>query len=98
MMVIDYAALVTRSPVAPFHSGYFGNRPSGTLIAIMRGRQVRAGQGPHHASTRRSFTKSEIAREDVLQSSEIIGHGPGRHKLQCRIPPASNVKKKQDFA
>jgi hypothetical protein len=36
MMMVDYAALVTRLPVAPFHSGYFGNRPSGTLIAIMR--------------------------------------------------------------
>jgi len=51
-----------------------------------------------HASDSGSFTKAEIAREDVLQSSEMIGHGPGGRKLKCRIPPASNAKKKQEFA
>jgi hypothetical protein len=45
-----------------------------------------------------SFTKAEIARGDVLQSSEMIGHGRGGQNLKCRIPPASNVKKKQEFA
>jgi hypothetical protein len=45
-----------------------------------------------------SFTKAKDAREDVLQSSEMIRHGPGRRELKCRIPPASNVKKKQEFA
>jgi hypothetical protein len=45
-----------------------------------------------------SFTKAEIARGDVLQSSEMIRHGRGGQNLKCRIPPASNVKKKQEFA
>ncbi|MBB4396283.1 hypothetical protein GGD66_005841 [Bradyrhizobium sp. CIR48] len=45
-----------------------------------------------------SFTKAKDARADVLQSSEMIGHGSGGHELKCRIPPASNVKKKQEFA
>jgi hypothetical protein len=45
-----------------------------------------------------SFTNREIAREDVLQNNEMIGHGSRGHKLKCRIPPASNVKKKQEFA
>ncbi|MCK1721986.1 hypothetical protein [Bradyrhizobium sp. 141] len=46
----------------------------------------------------RSFTKAEIARADVLQSSEMIRHGSRGHKLKCRIPPALDVKKKQEFA
>ncbi|MBR0954300.1 hypothetical protein [Bradyrhizobium canariense] len=62
---------------------------------LLRARQP---QGPHHASDSGSFTKAEIAREDVLQSNEMIGHGRGGQNLKCRIPPASNVKKKQEFA
>jgi hypothetical protein len=33
-----------------------------------------------------SFTKAKIARADVLQSSETIGHGSKGHELKCRIP------------
>jgi hypothetical protein len=55
-------------------------------------------QDGHHASDSGSFTKAEIAREDVLQSSEMIRHGRGGQNLKCRIPPASNSKKKQEFA
>jgi hypothetical protein len=45
-----------------------------------------------------SFTKTGSAREDVLQSSKMFRHGSRGPKLKCRIPPASNVKKKQEFA
>jgi hypothetical protein len=61
-------------------------------------RRARRPQDPHHASDSGSFTKAEIARGDVLQSSEMIGHGRGGQNLKCRIPPASNFKKKQEFA
>jgi hypothetical protein len=61
-------------------------------------RRARRQRGSHHARDSGSFTKAEMAREDVLQSSEMIGHGPGGQNLKCRIPPASNVKKKQEFA
>jgi hypothetical protein len=60
--------------------------------------RTRQPHNPHHASDSGSFTKAGIAREDVLQSSEMIGHGRGGQNLKCRIPPASNVKKKQEFA
>jgi hypothetical protein len=77
------------------NSGHFGN-----AVRAVRRLQLRARrpQGPRHAGASGSFTKAEIAREDVLQSSEMIGHGPAGRKLKCRIPPASNAKKKQEFA
>src|SRR4051812_33696056 len=39
----------------------------------------------HHASDSGSFTKAEIARGDVLQSSEMIGHGRHGQNLECRF-------------
>src|SRR4051812_38781855 len=59
---------------------------------------ARQPQDPFRASDSGSFTKAEIARGDVLQSSEMIGHGRGGQNWKCRIPPASNSKKKQEFA
>jgi 3-methyladenine DNA glycosylase Tag len=42
--------------------------------------------------------QDQNTRQDVLQSNEIIRHGPRGLKWKCRIPPALNVKKKQEFA
>ncbi|WP_314959335.1 hypothetical protein [Bradyrhizobium cosmicum] len=86
-MMIDCAALVTRLP----------SRSLIRDISAMR-RATSDERRTRSTSASGLFTKAEIACEDVLQSSEMIGHGSAGQKLKCRIPPASNVKKKQEFA
>jgi hypothetical protein len=65
------------------------------LIAITR--QTQAAR-PAPFEPRKIVNQNRNTRQDVLQSSEIIGHGSRGHKSRCRIPPALNVKKKQEFA
>jgi hypothetical protein len=59
----------------------------------MVGRKVR-----NHSSLTGILNQNRNTRQDVLQSNEIIRHGPRGQKSKCRIPPALNVKKKQEFA
>jgi len=64
------------------------------LIAIASATAARlAPFGP-----RKIVNQDQNQRQDVLQSNEIIGHGSRGRKSKCRIPPALNAKKKQEFA
>ena len=75
-------------------SGNLGNESTGTLIAVAS--ETAARPAPFEAF--KIVNQDENTRQDVLQSHEMIGHGPAGRKLKCRIPPASNVKKNQEFA
>ena len=76
------------------YPGNFGNQSTGTLIAITSA--TAAGPAPFEPS--KIINQNQNTRQDVLQSNEIIGHGSRGQKSKCRIPPALNVKKKQEFA
>ncbi|MET4389192.1 hypothetical protein ABIB73_004961 [Bradyrhizobium sp. F1.4.3] len=88
-MMIDCAALVTRLTVAATPGGRIRIEP------LPKGRLRRLS-----ATTLviKIVNQDRNTRQDVLQSNEIIRHGSRGPKLKCRIPPASNVKKKQEFA
>jgi len=75
-------------------SGNLGNESTGTLIAIASETAAR----PAPFEPLKIVNQDQNPRQDMLQSNELIGHGPCGPKLKCRIPPASNVKKKQEFA
>ncbi|WP_271606560.1 hypothetical protein [Bradyrhizobium sp. CCBAU 11434] len=76
------------------HSGNFGNESTGTLIALTRAMAAR----PAPSAPRKIVNQNQNTCQDVLQSNEIIGHGSRGQKSKCRIPPALNAKKKQEFA
>jgi hypothetical protein len=76
------------------HSGNFGNQSTGTLIAIKGATAAR----PAPFGPRKIVNQAQNTCQDVLQSNEIIRHGSRGQKPKCRIPPALNVKKKQEFA
>jgi hypothetical protein len=71
-------------------SGNSGNQSTGTLIA--------AAAGLASFEPRKIVNQNQNTCQDVLQSNEIIGHGSRGQISKCRIPPALNVKKKQEFA
>ncbi|MET4260472.1 hypothetical protein ABIC09_005435 [Bradyrhizobium sp. S3.12.5] len=76
------------------YPGNFGNQSTGTLTAITSA--TAATPAPFEPS--KIVNQNQNTRQDVLQSNEIIGHGSRGQKSKCRIPPAFNVKKKQEFA
>ena len=76
------------------YSGNLGNEPTGTLIAVASATAAR----PAPFEPLKIVNQDQNTRQDMLQSNELIGHGPCGLKLKCRIPPAMNVKKKQEFA
>ncbi|WP_298876493.1 hypothetical protein [uncultured Bradyrhizobium sp.] len=75
-------------------SGNFGNESTGTLIAVMR---ASAGSSARSVPLK-IVNQDQNTCQDVLQIIEIIGHGSRGQKSKCRIPPALNAKKKQEFA
>ncbi|MBR0687458.1 hypothetical protein JQ594_16115 [Bradyrhizobium manausense] len=75
--------------------GIFGNQSTGSLTAITPTKRA-ARLTPFEP--RKIVNQNQNTRRDVLQSNEIIGHGSQRQKVECRIPPALNAKKKQEFA
>jgi hypothetical protein len=75
-------------------SGNSGNQSTGMLIAIKGATAARLAP----FEPRKIVNQNRNTRQDVLQSNEIIRHGSRGQKSKCRIPPALNVKKKQEFA
>jgi len=76
------------------HPGNLGNEPTGMLIAVASETAAR----PAPFEPLKIVNQDQNTRQDVLQSNDIIRHGSRGPKLKCRIPPALNVKKKQEFA
>jgi hypothetical protein len=53
--------------------GSFGNESSGTLVAFAH---HLGPQGPQPSAPHGIVNQNRNTRQDVLQSNEIIGHGP----------------------